>query len=95
MIAKYCGKFYDTIDVGDGRITLIAGHSVKGFKKGEGYYYRDMTEKDIEQTTFKAGEMPPEKPTKEEQEDFEKALKYAADCLHALGSDYLDQIFQH
>lgn len=94
MIAKYRGKFYDTIDVGDGRITLIAGHPVKGFKKGEGYYYRDMTEKDIEKTTFKVGKMPVEKPTKEEQDAYKKRLEYAKNCLHTLGEDYFNCIFQ-
>lgn len=94
MIAKYCGKFYDTIDVGDGRITLIAGHPVKGFKKGEGYWYRDMNEGDIEQTTFKAGEMPVEKPTKEEQDAYKRRLEYAKNCLHTLDENYFNRIFQ-
>lgn len=53
-----------------------------------------MTEKDIEETTFKAGEMPPHKPTKEEKQAFDKHLQKVSARLHQLGPEYLDSLFK-
>ena len=93
MIAKYHGKYYDTIDWGEG-IWLISSEPVEGFENDGPYYSRKMTEKDIEETTFKAGEMPPHKPTKEEKQAFDKHLQRVSARLHQLGPEYLDSLFK-
>lgn len=93
MIAKYQDKFYDVIDTGDG-FSLISDKPHKDFKAGEGYYYHNMTLKDIEETTFKSGQMPVKVPTEKQKRDFEKDLNYVNECLKVVGPEYLDKIFE-
>lgn len=93
MIAKYNNRFYDVIDTGDG-FSLISDTHDKGFKNAEGYYYHDMTLKDIEETIFKSGQMPVKAPTKKQKRDFERHLDYVSDCLKIVGPEYLDKVFE-